>query len=185
MKAFVRHLGLGALALLLTACASAPKITTNVNPETDFSGFKTYNFASPMGTDRPNGVQTPLTSMAKASLSRAMESRGYTLSDDPDLLVNAYVSTEQRMSVVEVPSDPYLYGYRYGRYNTWGGYTTQVNEYTEGTLILDVIDARKNMLAWEAHAEKRLKSNADPITQERVDSVINQVMAQYPFSAAP
>lgn len=185
MRSFVRNLGLGALALLVAACTTSPKITSNVNPESDFSQYKTYNFASPMGTDR-NGVQTPLTSMVKVSLGQEMENRGYTLSDDPDLIVNAFVNTEQRMSVRQVPSgDPYFYGYRGGYYNTWGGYTTQVNEYTQGTLVVDLVDAKKNMLAWEAHAEQRLKSNPEPITQERVNGVVSQVMAQFNFIAAP
>jgi len=187
MTSFLRNMtGLAAMAILLAACSSGPQIRANVNPSTDFAGFKTYNFASPFGTDRPNGVQTPVSSMVKASLGRAMESRGYTLSDNPDLIVNAFVSTQQKMSITEVPTaDPYFYGYRYGRYNTWGGYRTQVNEYTQGTLVNDLADATNNMLAWEGHAEQRLKSNPEPITQERVDSVVGLVMEQFTFIAGP
>ena len=186
MASFLRYVSLGAVLMLLAACASTPQVRSNVNPNVDFTAFKTYNFASPFGTDRPNGVETPLTSMAKVSLSRIMESKGYTLADEPDLLVNAFVSTQQKMSVVEVPTaDPYFYGYRYGGYNTWGGYRTQVNEYTQGTLVVDLVDARNNMLAWEGHAEQRLKSNRDPLTQARVDSVMDLVMVQYTHSAAP
>ena len=183
MKLFAR---LAALTLFVAACASpGPTISTNSNPATDFTVFKTYNFASPLGTDRPGGLQTPLSTMLMTTLAREMENRGYVKSDDPDLLVNVFVNTEEKMSVRQVPTTSTYYGYRYGRYSTWGGYTTEVREYTKGTLVLDLVDARQNMLAWEGTATQRLSNSRGPVTQERVDEVVGLVMAQFPYGAMP
>ena len=51
--------------------------------------------------------------------------------------------------------------------------------------MLDIVDARQNMLAWEGHATQRLSNSRGPVTQERVDEVVGLVMGQYPYGALP
>lgn len=178
-----RMLLIGALALLTAGCASAPRITTNTNPAIDFASFDTYNFMPVLGTDRPNGVQTPLSAMLTSAMSREMSSRGYQRSDNPDLLINFFVNTERRMDVRQVPAPSTFHGFRFNRYATWGGYRTEVRQYTQGTLAIDLVDARQKVLAWEGIAQQRLGSSAQQITQEQVDDVVRQVMAEFNHSA--
>ncbi len=170
---------IGALALFIIGCASAPRITTNTNPTVDFASFETYSFMPVLGTDRPNGVQTPLSTMLMSAMSREMSSRGYQRSDNPDLLINFFVNTEGRLDVRQVPAPGTFHGYRFNRYATWGGYRTEVRQYTQGTLAIDLVDARQNVLAWEGIAQKRLDSSAQQINQERVDDIVRQVMAEF------
>ena len=178
-----RMLLIGVLALLTTGCTSAPRITTNTNPTTDFASFDTYNFMPVLGTDRPNGMQTPLSAMLMSAMSREMSSRGYQRSDNPDLLINFFVNTEERMEVSQVPSPSTFHGYRFNRYATWGSYRTEVRQYTQGTLAIDLVDARQNVLAWEGVAQQRLDRSAQQITQELVDDVVRQLMAEFTHSA--
>jgi hypothetical protein len=177
-------LRLGLLVIMLAGCASpGPRIATNINPATDFTSFSTYNFMQPQGTDRPGGIQTPLSSMLMSALSREMEKRGFTRSDNPDLLLNAFVNTEERMNVRQVPTSGSFHGYRRNRYSTWGAYRTEVRQYTQGTLAIDLIDAAQLMLAWEGVAQQRLGRNAAQITQEQVDKVVGAVLAEFPYTA--
>lgn len=178
-----KMLFIGALVFLTAGCASTPRITTNTNPNADFASFGTYNFMPALGTDRPNGVQTPLSAMLMSAMSREMSSRGYQRSDNPDLLINFFVNTERRMDVRQVPGPNTFYGFRFNRYATWGGYRTEVRQYTQGTLAIDLVDARRNVLVWEGIAQQRLGSNAQQITQEQVDDVVRQVMAEFIHSA--
>ena len=173
---------IGALALLTAGCASAPRITTNTSPAADFASFDTYNFMPVLGTDRPNGEQTPLSAMLMSAMSREMSSRGYQRSDNPDLLINFFVNTERRMDVRQVPAPSTFHGFRFNRYATWGGYRTEVRQYTQGTLAIDLVDARQKVLAWEGIAQQRLGSSAQQITQEQVDDVVRQVMAEFNHS---
>jgi hypothetical protein len=174
---------IGILASIMVACASSLRITTNTNPTTDFASFETYNFMPVLGTDRPNGVQTPLSAMLMSAMSREMSSRGYQRSDDPDLLINFFVNTEERMDVRQVPAPNTFHDYRFNRYATWGGYRTEVRRYTRGTLAIDLVDARQNLLAWEGIAQQRLDGSARQITQELVDDVVRQLMAEFIHSA--
>ena len=172
-----------ALVLLLAACASGPRIATQTNPAADFSRMGTYHFMQPLGTDRANGVQTPLSNVLRQAMSREMSKRGFQRSDNPDLLVNFFVNTEQRLQVRQVPTAGSFHGYRRNRYRTWGSYRTDVREYTRGTLAIDLVDARQNMLAWEGIAQQRLGRNAAGLSQEQADEVISQVMAEFTHRA--
>ena len=172
-----------ALILLLASCASGPRIATQFNPAVDFSAMGTYNFMQPLGTDRDNGVQTPLSNALSQAMSREMSKRGFRRSDNPDLLVNFFVNTEQRLQVRQVPTAGSFHGYRRNRYRTWGSYRTDVREYTQGTLAIDLVDARQNMLAWEGIAQQRMGRNAAGISQEQADEVISQVMAEFTHRA--
>jgi hypothetical protein len=177
-------LRLGLVVLMLAGCASpGPRVTTNINPATDFANFGSYNFMQPLGTDRDGGIQTPLSAMLMGALSRELESRGFKRSDNPDLLVNVFVVTEERMDVRQVPTASSFHGYRRNRYSTWGNYRTQIREYTRGTLAIDLIDAGQRMLAWEGVAQQRLGRNATQITQEQVDTAVGAVLAEFPHSA--
>ena len=63
---------------LLAGCASGPDIVSNVTPGTDFTRFETYNFHKPLGTDRANGMRTPMSSRLMASVNNEMQARGLT-----------------------------------------------------------------------------------------------------------
>ena len=173
----------GPLVLLLAACASGPTITTHKSPDMNFSSFGTYGFMQPLSTDRPNGVRTPLSTMLINSMSREMTSRGLEPSDTPDLLVNFFVNTEDRLEVRSVPTATSFHAHRRGRYSTWRGYRNTVHEYTRGTLSIDLVDAANNVLAWEGVAQGRLRNDVREITQEQIDQIVGQVMAELMHSA--
>ncbi len=170
------------LVALLTACAaSGPRVTTNVDPAADFSAFKTYNLMRPLGTDRPGGFRTPLSNMLDDAVSLELERRGLQRSNSPDLLVNFFVNTEQRMDVRQTPTAGSFHGHRRNRYSTWGSYRTTVRQYTQGTLVIDLVDPKRNTLVWEGVAEGRLRRSDREITQERVDEVVGAILAELPL----
>jgi hypothetical protein len=170
------------LALLLAGCASAPRVTTSANPAADFSSFRTYNFMLPLSTDR-SGVQTPMSAMLVEAMSAEMASRGFKRSNTPDLLINFFVLTEERMDVRQTSGAGSFHSYRRNRYRGWPNYRTEVRQYTVGTLAVDVVDAAQSMLAWEAIAQQRVGSSGAGLTQERANEVLAQVMEEFPGRA--
>jgi hypothetical protein len=170
----------GAVVLLLSGCASSgPTITSNANPNIDMSAFSTYNFMQPLATDRENGVRTPLSSMLMNSISREMAARGFQQSNSPDMLINVFVSTEERMDVRQTPTTSSFHSYRMGRYSAWPSQTTTVRQYTRGTLSIDLVDAANNVLAWEGVAQNRLRDDLREITQDQTDEVVTQTLAMF------
>jgi len=177
------------LAALLTACASGPDIRSDYDRSVDFSAFQTYNFFNPMGIENPN-YSTIYGSIFREAISREMEARGYTMSDDPDVLLNVSARLQEKTKV-STYNDPYpmgYYGYRRGFYDPWMGYgygtSTHVSQYTEGTVNIDMVDARAKRMVWEGVAVGRLKEGR---SNEEVRQAINDGVATmfegFPFRA--
>jgi hypothetical protein len=166
-----------ALTLMLTGCASGPTITVNSAPGTDLSNIQTFNFMQPLGSDRDNGARTPLSRMLMNSMSREMTSRGLKQSDSPDMLIDFFVTTEARMDVRTTGSSHHMHRSNWHRSccATWPAYRTTVRQYTQGTLLIDLIDPSANALLAEGAAAERLSSN--DITQKQMDDVVGQIMA--------
>ena len=71
------------------------------------------------------------------------------------------------------------YGYGYGGY--WGGGGVDVYQYTEGTLILDLIEAKSKQLVWRGMAQGTIDENASPEQRERrLNEAVMRMLANFP-----
>lgn len=179
-----------AATILLAACASKPTIKSDYDPTVDFSKFKTYNFFNPMGIENPN-YSSIYGAIFRDAIGKEMESRGYTLSDTPDLMINVSGRLQDKTKVTTT-SDPYMgggyYGYRRGYYGTWGGYgygtTTHVSNYTEGTVNVDMVDRANKRMVWEGVAMGRVdESKSSQKRRQGIYDGIVEMFAGYPFRA--
>ena len=94
------------LASLLTigGCASGPDVRANFDRTADFTQYKTFGFASPLGTDR-GGYQSIVSQRLKAATQREMEARGMRLdASAPQLLVNFSGALNEKLRVVTTSS---------------------------------------------------------------------------------
>ena len=172
------------LALVLAGCAaSGPTIMVNTAPGTDLSGFETFNFLQPLGTDRDNGARTPMSSMLADAMTRELTTRGLTQSDSPDLMVDFFVTTEDRMDVrttrnSSMHSVHSVHRSHWGRssFSTWPTYQTTVRQYTQGTLLVDLIDPAANALIAEGAAQNRISSNE--LTRQQAGDIVAQIMTE-------
>jgi hypothetical protein len=173
--------------LFLGGCASGGKIMYDYDRSADFSAYNTYNFMEGAGPDTGD-YQSFFTRYMIDAITIEMEKRGYTKSDDPDLLVNfnAVLQDKTKVSTSPAPMGPYpsYYGYRRGYYGGWGvgyGYATEthVSQYTAGTSNLDLVDAKKMHLVWEAAGVGRVTDEA----LENLEQGVKEFFAGYPFVA--
>jgi hypothetical protein len=177
----LRSLPLGLLAVLLVACASKPTIRSNVDPAADFSRYRTFGFF-----DEATGGKAAYDSFAsqyiKNAVVREMQERGLKQAQSPDLLVNVHVQTKDKVRVSETPTGYAggYYGYRGGMYGWGSGVSTTVDNYTEGTLNIDVIDRATSKLVWEGIAVGRISDKARENPQPAIDAVVKQVFERYP-----
>ncbi len=174
----------------LAACATGPRLYSSQNPQADFSSYDTYGYVSQLGTDEPGGPTSLLTQFLRSAVDREMQARGYRyLNQGGDLLVNFYVETQDKIqsrttSSPSVYAGRGYYGYRGGVYGTWGAYSeTEISQYTEGTLNIDLVDSTRQELVWEGVAVGRITEEARRNIQVAVDTVVPQVFEQFPYRA--
>lgn len=184
-----RLLALISFIALVAGCASSPNIRADYDKTADFSQYKTFNFYSDAGPDGTE-YQSFFSRYMIAAITNEMQARGYTLSDDPDLLVNFNAILQDKTKVRTTPSAPPMggyYGYRGGFYDPWYGYgygtETHVSQYTEGTFNIDLVDARAKKLVWEAVGVGKVTDKALEELETRVPEGVAEFFANYPFVA--
>lgn len=186
MKA-LKMLASGSLVTILAACASSPAIRSDYDHQADFSRYRTFGYMSPLGTDKA-GYGTLLTERLKDATRAQMEMRGYVYdAANPDLLVNFNGKLQQKTQVTEAPPPPMgpYYGYRAGFYGGWPGYGwgDTVYQYTEGTLNIDLVDARRKQMVWEGVAVGEVQNPDTATSPQNIDKAVAGIFAKYPFRA--
>jgi hypothetical protein len=173
------------LVLLLAGCATGPTIRSNEDPGTNFAQYDSFAFVPELESE-DLGYQSFLVQYLKEAITREMQARGYAYSEEnPKLLVNFYVNTQEKIQSRSTPTaGGGYYGYRRGYYGGWGGgYETTVTQYTQGTLSIDVVDAARKQLVWEGVAEGRIRQSTLDDIEGAVNRVVPLIFQEYPHQA--
>ncbi|WP_454832272.1 DUF4136 domain-containing protein [Pseudoxanthomonas wuyuanensis] len=184
---FVRTMLALPLLLILAACATGPRISSDSDPTADFSRYRSFAFYSPLAIES-QGYTTLTSARIKAAARAQMESRGYVYDEkSPDLWVNLNAYMQEKTDVVNTPEVDYdyYYSYRARRYVAvpyWRD-RTEVYRYTEGTLNVDLVDAAGNRLVWEGVAVGRVARTKPEERAARIDAAIADIFARYPYRA--
>ncbi|KAA9130423.1 DUF4136 domain-containing protein [Marinihelvus fidelis] len=177
-------------ALFLGACASGPEIHSDYDRSVDFTEYKTFNFFNPMGIENPN-YSSIAGSVFRDAITDELTRRGYTLADNPDLMINVSATLQDKTKVTTYndPMYPGYYGYRRGFYDPWYGYgygtETHVSQYTEGTVNIDMVDAARKRMVWEGVGIGRVsgkKTNEELRTAIRAG--VAELFAEFPFTVS-
>ena len=135
------------LAALVFASCSSVSVRTEHDPRTNFAEYRTYAWAPrPKSGIQPGpGVRAQI----ESSIDQGLAAKGYTKSAHPDFYIVYHITRSEQVQVNQYTDWGYGggYSYRYGRghYSLWPNYPisyAQVTRYTEGTLIVDFVDAK-------------------------------------------
>ena len=184
-----RCLLLFVLALLVSSCAERPTIRADWDKTADFSAYSSYDFADVLSTNSGQQYDSLQTKYLKVAVARELDARGYKKVDDgADLEVNfhLYLVDKQTVRTTTTPTVGYggYYGYRRGYYGSWGNYRydTYVDDYTEGTLHIDLIDNKRDQLVWEGVAVGTVTKKAMENAETSINNVVKQIFDKYPFA---
>ncbi len=163
------------LLFVLSSCSSV-SVYSDFDKGVDFSQYKTYAFHR-SGIDKVQISELDKRRILNA-IDLELSKKGMTKSENPDLLVNIFTKEREQVDVSQFNVGwGYGWGWGWNPY-LWGG-QNYVSTSTEGTLYIDLIDAKKKELVWEGEG-------VGYITQNRAEkeALINQfvakILAQYP-----
>jgi hypothetical protein len=178
MKLF-RLLSLLLPALFLFSSCNTVKVATDYDKSVDFSKFKTYSFIKLKVTENVSPLnQQRIVNSVKAELKK----KGFTETEEnPDLLVNTTAILQDKKSVT---ANTYGYGGYYRPYGWGAGYgggttTFDVYEYKNGSLIIDIIDAKSNQLIWQGTGNKEIDSPSKYPDQD-IANAVAKIMYGFP-----
>lgn len=178
----LRILILAFTAALLTACATPT--ASDADPTADFSSYRTYAFLSDVATDKA-AYETLEQTHLKVAVGREMDSLGYRRDNaNPDLLINFAIETQEKLQSRTVPTGGYGIGYDpfYDVYTTgWGmSHTTRIDQYTEGTLEIDLIDVAERKMIWQGRTKGRLTKKDMQNAKATLDEAVTEIFTQFP-----
>lgn len=133
-------------------CCSPPTITSNRDSNADFSSFKTYCFADYNQNQivkRPDYDNAESRAIIDAAINNEMAKLGYSKVDSgSDLMVQYDILITEK---VDPRVDSAVI------YKPWVDVRTDTFNYTEGLLIIRLIDRHKGKMIWQSSLSGILK----------------------------
>jgi hypothetical protein len=172
--------------LALTAVVSAAGCSgMTVNSDFDptkteeMRTFSTYAWLT-KPTGKPRTAGDFIDRRVKMIADQVLAEKGYVLtgSGEPDFLVGWHASLDRKLSYNTVNT---YYGYGWGYRAGYGASRTYVNEYKEGTLILDIVDTTDEALVWRGIAQAEVYPQADAEYRNRqIESAVRKMLSRFP-----
>lgn len=170
-----------AFLTILIACGPSITVSSDYDKNADFASFKTFSF-----TEEVDKLQISSLNLqrAKDAITEELAKKGVTkATSSPDLLCDIKVRARMEQSATATTSGYPYYGAGY-RYGYGGGFSTtsiNVENYTVGTVFIDLIDAKKNQLVWQGRGEKTIDENASAEKREsRIKEGVARIFEKYP-----
>ena len=193
-----RSLWLPLAMLLLIAAAGcggspSPDIKTDYDSKVYFSAYKTFAFQTGriiLPSDiTPDSNNTLIDDRIRNAVTAQMTAKGLQPDPtNPDLVVTYVAGAKNKLEVekqIAAPPPPgwaaggwYQPGY-YGPNGWWDpGYNAYfTRNYTEGTLIVDLIDPKAKKLIWRAYVTGEVRKIPD---DKAINTLFAKILSKYP-----
>lgn len=177
MKNLFRVLPILMVTFLMTSCSSV-RVASDYDRAADFNSYKTFAFFK-TGIDKAE-----ISDLDKRRILRAIEAemmaKGFTKSENPDLLVSIFTKSQERVNVYNNTWG--LGGWGWGGFGPgwgWGWNQPMVSTSTQGTLFIDLIDANKKELVWQGIGRGNISQDMER-KEERIKEFVMKIMEKYP-----
>jgi len=189
----IKLLAVPVLVLLFLSSCSSVRVLSDYDRDANFGTYKSYAFYK-TGIDKAQ-----VSDLDKKRILRAIEaemsSRGFVKSENPDLLVAIFTKEKEEVDIFNNnlgwgwggwgwgPGFGWGWGPGWGWGGAgWGG--SQVSTRTEGSLYIDLVDAKSRELVWQGKGVGNLGniSNVEK-KEERIREFVSEILTQYPPNA--
>jgi hypothetical protein len=187
---FLAVLSVGAAVAGCAHTNAQPKARTDFDPTADFARYHTYYWAGGEDASGKSSFESLLIDKRiKDIIGTQLWARGLgevAEKAKPDLVVLYWIGAKDKTPVETVPSSTTSARAVWNHYDPhWGGRWGRtydevvVREYTEGTLIVDLIDVATKELAWRAYLVQTVYEDPQK-TAQRTEANAMTAFAQYP-----
>jgi hypothetical protein len=173
--------------LLCAITLFASEARNDFDPDVNFSRFKTFSFIGGHELERSGVLANPVTrERIKNFISGVMETRGLhevPPDEKPTLHVRYWVSVRQKEEITDV-TPPMMWG-GYPAYWTGAWYYSYeeyvIENYIEGTLIIDWIDPGTRDLVWRTFLRQKIEDRTEAYKEAKKN--LTKAFSVFPPSA--
>ncbi|WP_353150192.1 DUF4136 domain-containing protein [Flavobacterium sp.] len=163
---------------ILTSCSSV-YVNTDYDKKANFESYKTYAY------NKSSIDKLEISDLDKKrilyALDAAMPTKGFSKSENPDVLINVFTKERERVNVYNNMGWGPGWGLGWGWGIGWGmgmGFT-QTTTTPEGTLYIDIVDAKTKELVWQGIGTGYLTTNFEK-KDERIAEFVSKILEKYP-----
>jgi hypothetical protein len=164
------------LVSILTSCSSV-YVNTDYDKKANFAAYKTYAY------NKSSIDKLEISDLDKKrilyAIDAAMPTKQFSKSENPDVLINIFTKERERVNVYNNMGWGYGFGWGWGP--SWGmgmGFT-QTTTTPEGTLYIDIVDAKTKELVWQGIGTGYLTTNTEK-KDERIAEFVAKILEKYP-----
>lgn len=187
MKAMKSFLLFTLITVFVSSCVSV-RVVADYDNKASFDVYKSFAFFKP-GIDKAE-----ISDLDKKRILRAINNelidKGFSKSETPDLLISIFTKENDRVDVYNTGFGGFggFGGFRgfggFGFFNPYyggfGGFNNTVTTRTEGSLYIDIIDAKTKELVWQGKGTGFLTNTSVEKKEARINEFVNEILEQYP-----
>lgn len=161
------------LLVFFIASCSPFKVKVDFDSEASFQKYRSFKMLKHKKKKDDRGfIKNPINAKRLSSaIESTLKSKGFEQIEKcpADMLIAYHIGIQRKVDVT-------VYGYRSWRYP--GPHSREVRRYKEGTLIIDVIDAKEKQLVWRGTAEGALREIE--FLEEDIREAVEKIFADFP-----
>ncbi len=174
----VRRTAIHSLFLLaMLGAAFAQHVQTDFDHQANFAQYKTYSWqeikpANSLWDDR-----------IKSAVDAQLAAKGWTKVDSGGDVAVVAIKTTQTQRTLQTFYDGFGGGWRWRGFGGMGEATTTEQDYKEGTLVVDLYNAKTQQLIWRGSAEDTV-SDKEAKNEKNLDKGVAKMFKDFPPSSA-
>jgi len=180
----IKFLSLLCLVVIIASSCSTVRVASDFDKKASFGTYKSFAFFKP-GIDKAE-----ISDLDKKRILRAINNelvdKGFTKSQSPDLLISIFTKENQRVDVYNNFGFGGFGGFGFGGFGGFyspfygGAAFNNVNTRTEGSLYIDIIDAKTKELVWQGKGTGFLTNSSVEKKEARINEFVSEILQQYP-----
>ena len=173
MKALSRLTIYGTFLMALLGSALGQQVKIDFDHHADFSQYKTYSWQE---IKDPNSLWD---ARIKSAVNAQLAAKGWTQVDSGGDVAIVAIKTTQTQRTLQTFYDGMGGGWRWRGFGGFGDATTTEQDYKEGTLVVDMYDAKTKQLIWRGSSEDTLSDKAQK-NEKNLDKGVAKMFKDFP-----
>jgi len=170
---------LSTAALFFFSCGPTLQVFSDHDKDVNINSYNTYGWLDVKEIESKNSDARHYNELSdkriREAVDRELGSKGFVMkTSNPQLKLHYHIIVENKTTLMPEPQ-----GMVFGPY--WEKNKMTASQYREGTLIIDIMDAATNQLAWRGWATDVITEKTLKQPEEAISNTIKEIFKKFPW----